>query len=69
MVAAALQLIAPEGDAAITVRRVAVDAQIPTSSLYELISPRDPAREAVVREICGRVLDARGLDGGPAQLN
>src|SRR5699024_3808245 len=55
VVAAALRLIAQEGDAAMTVRRVAAEAKIPMSSLYELFASQDAVWAAVMREVAGRI--------------
>lgn len=55
VVAAALQVIAREGGTALTVRRVAAEAKIPVSSLYELFPSLDAVRAAMMREVADRV--------------
>lgn len=65
VVAAALRLITQEGDAAMTVRRVAAEAKIPMSSLYELFSSQDAVWAAVMREVEGRI--SRRIEALPAE--
>ncbi|WP_422117793.1 TetR/AcrR family transcriptional regulator [Brachybacterium sp. UNK5269] len=65
VVAAALRLIAQEGDAAMTVRRVAAEAKIPMSSLYELFASQDAVWAAVMREVEGRI--SRRIEALPAE--
>lgn len=67
MVAAALRLIALEGDAAMTLRRVAAEAQIPMSSLYELFPSQNAVRGAVMREVAERI--AQRIDALPEDLS
>lgn len=48
-------------------RRVAAEAQIPTSSLYELFSSQDAVRAAVMREVTDRM--GQRLAAMPADLS
>lgn len=67
MAAAALRLIARDGDAALTVRRVAAEAQIPPTSLRDQFPSQNAVRESMMRVVAQRVkqrIDA--LPGEPA---
>lgn len=66
VVDAALRLIAQEGGNALTVRRVAAEAQIPMSSLYELFPSLNAVRAAVMREVAERI--AQRIEALPADL-
>lgn len=66
MAAAALRLITRDGDAALTVRRVAAEAQIPPSSLRDQFPSQNAVREAMMRAVAQRLrhrIDA--LQPGP----
>lgn len=53
--AAALRLIARDGDAALTVRRVAAEARIPPTSLRDQFPSQNAVREAMMRAVAGRL--------------
>lgn len=55
VVAAALRLIARDGDAALTVRRVAAEAQIPPTSLRDQFPSQNAVREAMMRAVAQRI--------------
>lgn len=64
--AAALRLLAREGDAALTVRRVAAEAQIPPTSLRDQFPSQNAVREVMARTIAERLRNR--VDALPAEL-
>src|SRR5699024_8225433 len=62
----ALRLIPEEGDAALTVRRVAAEAQIPPTSLRDQFSSQNAVREAMMRAVAHRL--RQRIDALPAEL-
>lgn len=69
MVDAALRLIAQDGDAGMTVRRLAAEASVPVSSIYELSPSQDGVRGvrvAVMREVADRI--GQRIEALPADL-
>ncbi|MGP5254324.1 TetR/AcrR family transcriptional regulator [Brachybacterium alimentarium] len=63
--AAALRLITRDGDAALTVRRVAAEAQIPPTSLRDQFPSQDAVREVMMRAVAQRLqerIDALPLE-------
>lgn len=68
--AAALRLIARDGDAALTVRRVAAEAQIPPTSLRDQFPSQNAVREAMMRAVARRLrqrIDALPTEPSGAQ--
>lgn len=70
VVDAALRLLAQDGDAGLTVRRLAAEANVPVSSLYELAPSQDGVRgvrAAVMREVADRI--EKRIEALPADLH
>lgn len=63
----ALRLLAQEGGDALTVRRVATEAKIPMSSLYQMFPSLSAVRAALLREVAERI--TQRIEALPVELS